>query len=105
MKWGAMSNFYYHPRGSDLIFAAQWIDTETGLPIPLTGVTLTPFEVTPPGLAASILMTVTDPANGGFVVSCPWSSAWPDGIGHLVNMRAKASTGDLLSINIPVVLI
>ena len=100
-----MPAHYIHPRGADLAFTAQWLDTETGLPIPLTGLTLMPFEVRPAALADDIRMIVTDGPAGIFSVTCQWSSNWPDGIGHLVDFRAQASNGALLSINIPVQLI
>lgn len=96
-----MSGVYKHPRGANLSFAAQWKDAN-GVPIDLTGVTLTPFEIVPAALAPSITATVTDPSQGKFTVACPWSSAWPDGTGPLVTLRFQPSNGGPLSVKIPV---
>lgn len=97
-----MSDVYFHPRGADLLIDAQWISVDTETPIDLTGVTLEPFEIEPAGLAASMTMTVTDAAAGRFRIACPWSSAWPDGVGRLVSIRVQPSNGAPLSIKIPV---
>ena len=90
-------------RGSDLALAAQWLDA-AGAAVNMTGMLLTPFEVTPSELAAHITAAVTDGAAGRFSISIPWNDDVPTGTGPRIAFRIRPNHGLPLEEVIPVTL-
>ena len=82
-------------RGGNMRLNCQWTETTAGVtsPVPLTGVTFTPFEVEPAALATGMTFTITDGVNGRFRVDRAWNSDWPDGTGAIVSFRAQSNDG------------
>lgn len=99
------SDYVLLPRGANLLLDVTWTD-QFGVPINLTSLTLTPFEISPASLQSSVSVNITNPTAGQFRITCPWSSSWPSGTGlnSLVTLRVQASNGSYLSEPIPVML-
>lgn len=74
-------------RGSDLRAVMTLKDGAAA--VDLTGMTPTIVEVLPPSLAPDMQFTIPAPLAGQMLLVCPWSDAWPVGVGALVRVRLR----------------
>lgn len=81
-------------RGSNLSWPLTLTDS-TGAAVNITGWTFAVVEVSPAALAASVSCVVTSGISGQALLTVPWSSSWPQGVGNLALIRLKPSGLDV----------
>lgn len=75
-------------RGSDLDFVLRWKQSTGGLPVDLTGYSVTPFEAHA-ALTGRLTLAISGPTQGEITGRIEWNDAMPSG--RIMSFRVKLS--------------